>query len=72
MVIPSSVHEMLLIPAGQGEMDAKELNAMVQMVNATEVAEADVLATQVYIYRADTDSLEIMEIRMEEEQEVSA
>lgn len=38
----------------------------------TEVPEEDVLATQVYTYKADTDSLEIMETRMKEEQEVSA
>lgn len=65
VVIPSSVHEMLLIPEGQGEMDASELNRMVQFVNATEVPEEDVLATRAYIYRADTDRIEIMATQME-------
>lgn len=68
VVIPSSVHEMLLIPEGQGEMDASELNRMVQFVNATEVPEEDVLGTQAYIYRADTDKLEMMETKMEVEE----
>lgn len=60
-ILPSSIHEVLLVRAGQ--MSLNELEAMVQEVNATQVAPQDRLSDHVYkydfdrheIYRADQE-----------------
>ena len=57
-VLPSSVHEVLLVPCSAG-LDVEELRDMVQSVNVTEVSEEDYLSDNVYRYHADTDSFEI-------------
>ncbi len=49
-ILPSSTHEVLVLP-DDGDMDPKELLAMVQEVNQTEVAAEDVLSD--HIYRCD-------------------
>ena len=46
-MIPSSIHEFLLL-ADNGYWDAKELNFLVQAVNAAEVAPGDVLSNHAY------------------------
>lgn len=46
-ILPSSVHEVLVIPAGK-DMDPEELLAMVKQVNETEVSVEDRLADAVY------------------------
>ncbi len=48
-LLPSSLHEVLLIK-DNGEMDAKQLEAMVKDVNATQVAPEDRLTDHVYHY----------------------
>lgn len=48
-ILPSSVHEVLIVPESAG-MDIKELEVMVQEVNATEVAPQDRLSNHVYKY----------------------
>ena len=62
-ILPSSVHEVLIVPMREG-MELSELEAMVQEVNATQVAPNEVLSDHVYkydsktkeIYRADKES----------------
>lgn len=48
-VLPSSIHEVLLIP-DDGKADFHELAAMVQSINETQVAPADRLSDNVYHY----------------------
>lgn len=47
-ILPSSVHEMIAIPADCGETN--ELIDMVKSINATEVSEQDYLSDSVYVY----------------------
>ena len=48
-VLPSSIHEVLLV-RDNGEMTAKDLEAMVREVNATKVAPEEQLTDHVYHY----------------------
>lgn len=48
-IIPSSIHEVLLVK-DTGEMNARDLEAMIKEVNATEVAPEDVLTDHAYHY----------------------
>lgn len=52
-ILPSSVHEVLIVPKEVG-MDLKDLEAMVQEVNATQVAPQDRLSDHVYQYDNET------------------
>lgn len=51
MVIPSSIHEFLVLPFGA--VDVGKGNEMVRFVNATEVLPAEQLANHVYYYGVD-------------------
>lgn len=55
-ILPSSVHEVILVPAVDGIMK-NELNLMVQDVNREEVDESEFLSNHVYIYDKDTDEI---------------
>lgn len=57
-VIPSSVHETLLLHTKENE-DVESLKDMVKQVNSTEVPNEDVLSDNVYHYNANTGLLEI-------------
>lgn len=57
-ILPSSIHETLLIPA-DGSRDVEELRDMVRSVNATEVAPEEILSDSVYIYNRLTDRVEM-------------
>ena len=52
-ILPSSVHEVLIVPKEEG-MEFKDLEAMVQEVNATQVAPQDKLSDHVYQYDNET------------------
>lgn len=54
-ILPSSVHELLLIPFDLGV--AEELSAMVCEVNDTQVIPEEVLSNHVYLYRRKTDEI---------------
>ena len=58
-ILPSSVHEVILVPAN-GDMDARYLIQMVKEVNATEVSPDEVLSDNVYMYHADEDFVEMI------------
>lgn len=53
IIIPSSVHEVLLIPYEQG-VDLEEMKAMVKEVNLTQLLPEEVLSDNVYIYDGST------------------
>lgn len=57
VILPSSVHETLLIP--NNLMDVTFLKQMVHEVNTTAVAPEEVLSDSVYIYHADTYEIEL-------------
>lgn len=48
-VLPSSLHEVLVVPAIEGQ-DVESLTEMVQAVNATEVAPEEVLSSKAYAF----------------------
>lgn len=56
-VIPSSIHEVIVMPAHDKEVE--ELNAMVREVNETEVDIEERLSNNVYFYNAKQRTLEI-------------
>ncbi len=58
-VLPSSIHEVLLIPAKKSP-PAKALQEMVRDINETEVAPEDILSNQIYLYRAAEHCLKIV------------
>lgn len=57
-ILPSSIHETLLIPVADN-MELDYLASMVREVNASEVAPEEQLSDNVYIYRRATDSIEL-------------
>jgi len=70
-VIPSSVHEMLVMPEGTA-MRAKDLDGMVVSVNNSEVAEEERLTNHSYHYDKDARLFEfgiVYEARKEQERE---
>ena len=56
-ILPSSVHEVLLVPASEN-LTAENLVSMVQEVNANEVSEEDRLSDKVQFYNSETGVLE--------------
>ena len=56
-IIPSSIHEVILIP---DTLDIHYMKAMVKEVNGTEVSPDEVLSDNVYRYDIDTDHIEMM------------
>ncbi len=55
-IIPSSIHEVLLVPESQGlKMD--ELKSMVQEVNDTELDREEILSYSVYYYNRELDCI---------------
>ena len=48
-ILPSSIHEVIIVPISCG-IDRSELEAMVRTVNRDEVAPADRLSDEVYLY----------------------
>lgn len=59
-ILPSSVHEFIVVPASQAE-NAESLVAMVKEVNATQVSPDEVLADNVYSFDAQTEELRAMD-----------
>lgn len=57
-ILPSSIHETLLIPANS-DMDIEYLRDMVRTVNRTEVAPDEILSESVYYYNRLTDRVEM-------------
>ena len=58
-VLPSSVHECLILDAAYGE--PKKLQEIVQEVNESVLAEEDYLSDNVYVYDCVSEQLTIAE-----------
>jgi len=50
IILPSSIHECILLPVSDDNMDTDGFNAMIQEVNSTQVEDIEVLADHHYIY----------------------
>lgn len=70
IVLPSSIHETLLLPFGAG--DIKELNQIVNEVNATQVAPNEFLSDSVYVYDSKDHELMLSNNYLEKMSEKSA
>lgn len=55
-ILPSSIHEVILVPAG-AVSGGEELREIVTDINRTQVAEEEVLADSVYFYNRITDDI---------------
>lgn len=60
IILPSSIHECLIIPYDES-MNKDELNNMVKGVNATEVAEEEILSNHAYFFNRVTCELTNLE-----------
>ena len=59
VILPSSRHEVLLIPQRQVNGKYESFSHMVEMVNETEVSMEDRLSNSVYLYSREKDSITI-------------
>lgn len=59
IILPSSIHEVILVPEKE-VFDKSNLENMVKEINENEVAEEEVLSDSVYIYQRDKKQIEIM------------
>lgn len=59
IILPSSVHELILIPSNMID-DYHYLFEMVKEVNNTAVSPEEILSDEVYIYRREKDNLELL------------
>ena len=56
IIIPSSLHEVLLLPAEQGE-SSEEYSSIIQEVNLSELSPEEILSDHAYYYSRKTDSI---------------
>lgn len=59
VILPSSTHEVMLLPYTGKTTDLKELQAIVQFVNTTEVDELEQLSDSVYLYDHKTQEISL-------------
>ena len=59
-IIPSSVHEVLLISAENNNISVGDLRKIVEEVNRTELSEEEILSDNIYYYHYQTDSFRII------------
>lgn len=57
IVLPSSIHEVILLPANQATLHAYDYNTMVKEVNATQLATDEILSDHAYYYSKEKDEL---------------
>lgn len=58
-IIPSSIHECIIISDKDAQKDTEELRKMVREVNETVVSEYEILSKNVYMYCRATDEIKI-------------
>lgn len=58
-ILPSSIHEVLLLPVNKVGKDVNTLADLVQSVNAGQVAPDEYLSDTVYLYHKDTDTITV-------------
>jgi hypothetical protein len=60
MILPSSIHEILLLPVRDEKEEIEELAATVREVNDTKVAPDEILSFHVYRYSCMTGTVSIV------------
>lgn len=65
VVIPSSIHEVLVIPYDEG-MDMDVFAQMVQTVNRSELSNEDILSDHVYMYHAKSREFKLADVTLEQ------
>lgn len=60
-LLPSSTHEVLLLPADGSREEGEHLCSMVREINCTQLSPDEVLADNAYLYHADTGNIEVLE-----------
>lgn len=58
-ILPSSIHELILVPVYSIEGDAQELAEMVRDINDTQLRPYEILSYHVYRYSRDTETLSV-------------
>lgn len=56
-ILPSSIHELIIIPSNISDQNPMELREMVKEVNDTQVAEEDILSYEIYLYNSETETV---------------
>lgn len=56
-IIPSSIHEVLVLPESGMEIDAGNLRAIIHDVNSTTVGDEEILSDNLYVYHRETDTV---------------
>ena len=59
-IIPSSIHEVILLPDSGKEPDATALKEMIREVNSTQVAPEEILSDNLYYYDATDKRVKIV------------
>lgn len=59
-IIPSSIHEILVIPETKAGLDKEELLETVQTVNSTQVSNEEILSDNVYYYNSESKKIEAL------------
>ncbi len=59
-IVPSSIHEVLVIPDPNLQVDVSSLKEMIHEVNVTTVAEEEVLSDNLYRYDFETDRIYVV------------
>lgn len=59
-ILPSSIHELILVPVYSIEGDAQELAEIVRSVNDTQLRPYEILSYHVYRYSRDTETLSVV------------
>lgn len=54
VIIPSSIHEVIILPFNENTMDADSLKSMIQEVNGSSLSANEVLSNHPYIYNKST------------------
>lgn len=57
IMIPSSLHEMIVLPKKKNSGSVKEMNQMVKEVNESQLEPDEVLSDHVYLYLKDTEDI---------------
>lgn len=58
-ILPSSVHELILLPMRNQQGDKEYIRAMIREINDTQVANEDILSYNLYFYKQSTGEIEI-------------
>ena len=59
IILPSSIHEVMLLPYTQNTSDLKQLQSIVEYINQTMISEHDFLSDNVYLFDHKSQQLSL-------------